>query len=258
MKDKKPAHRPTRHFPNATRIICQPESKSCPYCKSRLKSTGSLYINKEVQPLTGSVNVRAYGYACYNPDCFATAARYHATRELWKISLPNGTYGLDVIAYIGWQHDREHRQFLEIQQQLLGSGIIISPRHVGRLYRQYLSLVASLNQQMINRLTESAKIHGGLIWSVDALQPDQDGTQLYLLYEVLSKTPVSAAWINKRNHVHLRGWLEPISQLALPILATISDGEPALMGVLRELWSKCPHQMSPRGRRSALPYSFLR
>jgi hypothetical protein len=68
---------------------------------------------------------------------------------------------------------------------------------VGRLYRQYLALLAGLTASIVATLQETEAKYGGLIWALDGLQPDQDGTQLYVLYEILSHTPVAAAWISR-------------------------------------------------------------
>jgi hypothetical protein len=51
------------------------------------------------------------------------------------ISLPHSTYGLDVLAFIGWQHEHEHKQLVEIQRQLNARGVLVNERNVGKLYR---------------------------------------------------------------------------------------------------------------------------
>jgi len=243
MKGTRPAHRPKRQFSSAKRQLCQPELKTCPHCGGQLKSTRTLYINKDVQTLDGVVNVRAYGYYCSNPNCPHPEERYHAVKQVLHISLPFGTYGLDVIAFIGWQREREHRQFAEIQGRLSSRGVAISERHVGRLYRQYLALLAGLTEQITATLKETEEEYGGVIWALDGLQPDQDGTQLYVLYEVLSQTPGGAAWFDKRDAARLQTWLEPYGQLDLTVLATLSDGEEAEITAMKAVWSGVVHQM---------------
>lgn len=141
---KNPAHRLKREYKNVVGRVCQPELTSCPDCREKLYSTGSLYINKMVQTLEGVVNVRAYGYKCQAEICLEKNVSYRAVKEVLRISLPNSTYGLDVIAYIGWQHDRKYRQFTEIGVELGEKGIEISDRNVSRLYDQYLALLAGL------------------------------------------------------------------------------------------------------------------
>jgi hypothetical protein len=208
-----------------------------------LQSTHNLHIDKIVQTLTGRVNVRAYGYRCSNPTCPHPEERYHAGKEVLRISLPFGTYGLDVLAFIGWQREREHRQLVEIQALLNERGIAISERHVGRLYRQYLALLAGLTDSIAATLKETEAKYGGVIWALDGLQPDQDGTQLYVLYEILSHTAVAAAWLDKRDALHLQAWLAAYGQLGLRVLATLSDGEGAEIKALKATWPGVAHQL---------------
>ena len=242
-KTSQAAHRPGRRFPNAKRAVFQPEVTECPYCKSKLKSTGHISIDREVQTMDGALNVRAYSWRCRNSDCPCPDVRYRARRQLWKVSLPKFGYGLDVVAHIGWQRDQKYRQYSEIQRDLGSRGIIISERHVGRLYRKYLSLLGGLDNQRLQRLKQVNQIHGGVVWALDALQPDQDGTQLYVLYEAISETTVAAAWLDKRNSDHLIGWLKPYTDLKLTVLATRILGEEAEIKALKTLWSNSPHQM---------------
>jgi hypothetical protein len=48
---------------------------------------------------------------------------------------------MDVIAFVGIQRDREHKQFAEIQGLLNERGVAINDWSVGRLYRLFLALV---------------------------------------------------------------------------------------------------------------------
>ena len=121
--------------------------------------------------MDGGVNVRAYSWRCTAEDCPCPDVRYRAQGELWRISLQKFAYGLDVVTYIGWQRDQNFRQFGEIQLDLQSRGIEISERHVGRLYRQYLSLLGGLNDQRLNELKKINSLHGGVVWALHALQP---------------------------------------------------------------------------------------
>ena len=237
------AHRPSRRFPDAPRKILQPEVKECPYCGHKLKSTGNLYINREVQTMSGPLNVRAYGWCCGAETCSHPLVRYRARRSLWRISLPKCGYGLDVVAHIGWERDKNFRQFSEIQLDLQSRGIYISERHVGRLYRQYLSLLGGMTDLRLSELKGVNQSHGGIVLALDGLQPDKDGTTLYVLYEAISETTIAAAWIDKRDAEHLINWLKPYSELDLTVLATLSDGEDAEIAALKSLWKNSPHQM---------------
>jgi hypothetical protein len=152
------------------------------------------------------------------------------------LSLPHSTYGLDVLAYIGWQHEHEHRQLVEIQGLLHGRGILANEPTIGKLYRQFLALLAGMDAQREARLARTAEEHGGLIWALDALQPEGHGTLLYVLYEVLGQTPVAAIQLEGASSEELTQWLP------YTVLATVSDGEKAVMAALEQCWPQAAHQ----------------
>ena len=117
--------RPKRHDPSAERLTYTCELECCPQCGERLSSVGcSTHSNKTVQTLAGKFYVVAYSRVCQNPECDAYGTHFHAGGHL-QISPPYSTYGLDVIAFIGVKHEREHKQFTEIRALLNGQGVAI-------------------------------------------------------------------------------------------------------------------------------------
>jgi len=242
MSSKRPAHRPTRIYPEAERRLLRPDSEQCPHCGGRLLNSGTLYLHKYIQTLEGPVEVRAYGWRCAHPACPHPEARYYARATALRLSLPFGTYGVDVLAWIGWQRDYEHRALVEIHRQLNARGIEISERHVGRLYRDYLALVGGLTHEIQQRLTATVQRDGGLIWAVDALQPEAGAPLFYVLYEIRSQTAVAGIWLEQRDQAHLAAWLARFAHAAWPVSATLSDGEGALVGALKQVWPEAPHQ----------------
>jgi len=238
---KHPRHRPRRSFPNAKRIIMECELNECIHCGSPLSPRRPWHMKKTVQTMNGPVFVAGKSKECVNPLCRHYGMHYYASRVL-LISLPYSTYGLDVLAFIGWQHEHEHRQLVEIQRELNRRGILVNERTVGKLYRQFLALLGGLSEQIEERLAATVAEYGGLIWAIDALQPEGHGSLLYVLYEVLGETPVAAIQLEQPTEARLREWLKPYQALSFPVLATLSDGEKAVIGVLKGCWPDAPHQ----------------
>ena len=114
---KRLAHRPQRSFPDAERVIIECELETCIHCGGVLAPSGTWHMRKYVQTLNGPLFVAGKSKKCDTPDCSHRNHHYHASGAL-RISLPQSTYGLDVMAFIGWQHEHEHKQFVEIQEQL--------------------------------------------------------------------------------------------------------------------------------------------
>ena len=83
--------------------------------------------------------------------------------------------------------------------------------------------------------------HGGLIWAIDALQPEGSDPPLYVLYEVLSNTPIGAVQERNPTAERLQAWLQPYTQLPFAVLATLSDGEKAVVAALKTTWPAAPH-----------------
>lgn len=238
---KQPRHRPQRSYPDAERVIVECELEGCVHCGGVLVSSGTWHARKYVQTLNGPLFVAGKSKKCSAPNCSHQGHHYHASRVL-RISLPQSTYGLDVLAFIGWQHEREHKQLVEIHELLNRRGVEVSERHVARLYRQFLALLGGMNETVKRRLDEVAKEHSGLIWGIDALQPEGCGTLLYVLYEVLSGTPVAGAQLDHPTEDELAAWLKPYQELPYAVLATLSDGEKAIIAVLERCWPDAPRQ----------------
>lgn len=238
---KQPSHRPRRSFPNAKRVIVECDLEECVHCRQPLEPSRTWHMRKYVQAMDEPLFVAGKSKKCGNPDCRHFGKHYHASGVL-RIALPYSTYGLDVLAFIGWQHEHEHKQFVEIQQKLNQRGVIVNERNVGKLYRQFLALLGGMNERIEKRLEEVAEEHGGLIWALDALQPEGHGTLLYVLYEVLSGTPVAALQSDHPTTDELVEWLQPYRELPFAVLATLSDGEDTIIAALKTCWPEAPHQ----------------
>lgn len=238
---KRSRHRPRRSFPKARRITVECELERCVHCGELLKPRRPWVVRKTVQTLQGPVFLVGKSKRCANAACSHAGKHYYASGVL-LISLPYSTYGLDVLAFIGWQHEHEHRQLVEIQRMLNARGILINERTVGKLYRQFLALLGAMSEQTEARLAGTAAEHGGLVWGIDALQPEGSGTLLYVLYEVLGRTPVAAIQIRGATVEELCQWLKPYQELPYAVLATLSDGEKAIIAALEQCWPQSPRQ----------------
>ena len=231
---KQPRHRPKRNFEDAKRVILDCDFDNCPHCGKQLKARNTWHMRKTVQTMKGPWYVAGRTKECSNPECTHTGAHYYASRVL-LISLPKSTYGLDVLAFIGWQHEREHRQLVEIQRELNRRGILVNERNVGKLYRQFLALLGAMSEDTQRKLEATVEKHGGLIFGLDALQPEGYGSLLYVLYEALSGTPVGAVQMEAATAEKLCEWLQEYQ--AYPVLATLSDGEETIIAALKKTWT---------------------
>ncbi len=206
--EKQARHRPSRQFPDARRLIIACDRDTGLHCGQTLTPRNTWYVKKYVQTLDGPVFVAGKSKRCVNPACPHPGATYYASGVV-SISLPYSTYGLDVLAFIGWRHAHDQCQLVEIQRELQQQGLLSNERTVGKLYRQFLALLGGVTTQYQQRLETAVQQHGGLIWAIDALQPEGSDPPLYVLYEVLSHTPIAALQERNPTAERLQAWLEP-------------------------------------------------
>jgi hypothetical protein len=237
--EKRPRHRIERRYPEAKRQIFVSELETCVHCGTELKLRPNWHMRKTIQTMQGPLFLAGRAKMCTNAECSHSGTRYYAGQVL-LLSLPDSTYGLDVLAYIGWQHEHDQRQLVEIQRELNQKGIEVNERNVGKLYRQYLALLGATSEVKRKKLDAIVEKHGGLIFGVDALQPEGHGSLLYVLYEILSGTVVSAIQLEPPNEQALTDWLKTYQ--GYPVLASVSDGEERIIAALRAVWPNAPRQ----------------
>jgi hypothetical protein len=63
-----------------------------------------------------------------------------------------------------------------------------------------------------------------------------------VLYEVLSGTPVAGIQLDHATAEELGEWLAPYQALPYAVLATLSDGEKAIISALKRCWPDAPRQ----------------
>ena len=214
----------------------QPEFDHCLLCGEKLRSHRHLNWRKPIQMLTGNAFVTSRGrYCSCQPELTYLSA------EAAHLSLPRSTYGLDVLVHIGYLRDYEQKTYAQIHADL-PTHIRISERHVSHLYREYLALLACAEQLDVDQLLAAAAKYGGLIISVDALQPEGGQPQLWVVREVLTGTLLAAGWLPRVDDGTIANFMVPVKALNLPVLATVSDKQRSLINALEEVWSGLPHQ----------------
>lgn len=214
----------------------RPEFEHCLLCGEKLKSRRYLNWRKVIQMLDETAYVTSRGRYCpQHPQItYLSAKAAH-------LSLPHSTYGLDVLVHIGYQRDYRRMTFARIRETL-PAHIRVSERHLPNLYQAYLALLACAERLDVDRLKAAAAEYGGLILSVDGLEPEGGQPQLWVAREVLTDTLLAAGWLPQVDEPTLTAFLAPVKALDLPWLATVSDKQSALINALDATWSHLPHQ----------------
>ncbi len=233
-----------KHLTADERIVYNCELDVCPTCGQTLRPCGHYTFAKTVQHLDRVAYVASRPKECRNPTCPQVGTRYPSARAQ-TVALPHGTYGLDVIAQIGWWRDWEHLSGGEIYARLAPQ-VQISRRQVDLLLQQYRTLLACNARLERDRLAQAAQAHGGLILSLDGLEPEGAHEQLWVVREVLTDSILAVGWVPRVTTDSLvsllapvQGWLQAASW---PVQATVSDRQIPLRMALERVWPDVPHQ----------------
>lgn len=231
----------SKHLQVQGRYIYNPEIRDCPDCGQRLRARPYYEWRKRVQQLSGTVWVISQARVCDNPKCDHQGAVYKSAAAQ-MVTLPKCTYGLDVIAQIGWWRDRDHLNRAQIHERLRDYGIELCERQVDHLYARYQVLVGCAERLEVERLSQVTQERGGLIIGLDGLAPEGAAEQLWVVREVQTELILAVAWLAPVNHHTLAALLKPVVGLGFPILATLSDKQGCVKKALAEVLPQKPHQ----------------
>src|SRR5919197_5912666 len=234
--------KPRRAFGPLPHIRYRPELTHCPHCGTRLVVSHPVW-RKPIQSLRGIEHVTSLGFRCANPACAFPRTVYRSARAEAR-QVRNSGYGLDVVAHIGHWRFGQHRTREEIWRHLEAeTPVRISERHVQNLLEVYLALLRASQQDLGARLAPTVEEHGGLIVSLDGLQPEQGNEQLWVVREVLSGTVLGAANLQQATAPMLAPLLRPIRATGLPVLGVISDAQESIRVAVAEVFPGVPHQL---------------
>ena len=230
-----------RQFVALPHVRYRPELTTCPHCGAKLVYSHAVWA-KPIQFIERIEYVSNLGFRCENPECpFARAVYRSAQAEARQVK--GSGYGLDVVARIGYLRFSQHRTRQEIWSELHDqTPIQITERHVQNLLEIYLSLLRASQQEPGERLAGVVSEHGGIILSLDGLQPEQGNEQLWMVREVFSGEVLGAANLQQASAPILEGLLRPIRESALPVLGVISDAQESIRLAVAKVFPGVPHQ----------------
>jgi hypothetical protein len=221
-------------------IRLEPLDELCRGCTRRLWV--AYHRTRTVATLDGLVRLRLVIRRCANPEC-EFYRHSHQPEEEGAFALPQGEFGLDVIALVGALRHAHHRSVPEIHRELLGRGVGVSERTVTNLLDRYEELVA-LRLTDRDRLKEKLWAQGRVVIALDGLQPDVGHEVLWVVRECLSGEVLLARSLLSATEESLVGLLgEVLEGLEVPVVGVISDGQHPIRRAVRRVFPEVPHQL---------------
>ena len=227
--------------PEATsELRLEPLDGRCRLCEGRLWVA---YHNaRTVTTLEGLVRLRLVVRRCVNREC-ELYQESHRPEQEGAFALPQGEFGLDVIALVGTLRYAEHRSIPEIHRHLVARGVALCERTVTNLLERYDELLAvSLtdNQRLRQLLAKQQRV----LLALDGLQPDVGHEVLWVLRDCLSGEVLLAKSLLSARQADLAALLATVRDaLSVPIAGVVSDGQQSIRKAVVQALPEVPHQL---------------
>ncbi len=227
--------------------VLSPLREQCGACGQRLWV--AYHHHRTVVRLDGLWRLTLRVRQCVNAAC----PQYHRAvvpEEAGAWALPQGEFGLDVIAFIGQLRAREQRSVPQLHQLLRERGVEIAERSVTVLLHRYEELVALRLGDPV-RLRQRLAGQGGVLLALDGLQPDVGHEVLWVLRDVVSGEVLLARSLLGATAEDLAPLLEEVHTVltgeraedAVPIRGVISDGQVSIRHAVARVLPGVPHQL---------------
>src|SRR6266498_4192931 len=233
-------------YSQLTKRILRAELTTCLTCGARLRRYATL-SERTVITLDGPIHVTHCGYRCPDSTC-PTHPRSYRSAAADALALPGFTFGLDCVILVGQlrlahQHtlDQAHQA---LQARLTPFDLTISRRETLYLFEAYCTLIRAA-QEIATDSAWHDQVHanGGLILSIDGIQPDKGNETVYLVRDVLTGRLLAAENVRVSDTETIKRLLAPLVALDLPVLGAVSDAQESLLQAIASLWPAIPHQI---------------
>jgi hypothetical protein len=242
--------RHSRSYPNVSRRWYRPVEHECLECHRTLREAVAV-SRRTVITLAGVIKLNHAGYRCPDPQCVGHQRTYRSV-EADALALPHFTYGLDIVLLVGRLRLRGHQTVDEIHQELLRRleplGVKIARREILYLFEAYCTLLrASSEAKDDQQWLAQVKKNGGIIVSVDGIQPEKGNETVYLVRDALTGRVLAAENVTSSETAVIKALLAPVVALEVErkvkVLGTITDAQESELQAVEQLWPKVPHQV---------------
>lgn len=235
-----------RSYVTVMRRWYRPIEHECSHCHRTLRQATTL-SKRTVITLGGVIRLIHAGYRCPDVHC-AGHRRTYRSGEADALALPGFTFGLDLVLLVGRLRLSQHQTVDEVHQELLRRleplGVSIARREILYLFEAYCTLLRSSSEAGDDQqwLAQVEK-HGGIIVSVDGIQPEKGFDQVYLVRDALTGGVLCAENVTSSETAVMKTLLAPIVALGVKVLGTITDAQESEVQAVEHLWPEVPHQV---------------
>jgi hypothetical protein len=123
-------------------------------------------------------------------------------------------------------------------------GVKIARREILYLFEAYCTLLRASSEAKDDvEWLAQVKKNGGIIVSVDGIQPEKGNETVYLVRDALTGRVLAAENVTSSETAVMKALLAPVVALGVKVLGTISDAQESELKAVEELWPHVPHQV---------------
>jgi hypothetical protein len=202
---------------------------------------------RTVITLGGVLRLIHAGYRCPDAQC-AGHRRVYRSVEADALALPRFTFGLDIVLLVGRLRLSQHQTVDEVHQELVKRlepfGVSIARREILYLFEAYCTLLrASSEAKDDQQWLAQVEKNGGIIVSVDGIQPEKGNETVYLVRDALTGRVLCAENVTSSETTVMKALLAPVVALGVKVLGTITDAQESELHAVEQLWPDVPHQV---------------
>jgi hypothetical protein len=236
----------SRSSANVMRRCYRPVERTCPECHRTLRQAMTL-SKRTVIRLDGVIRLIHAGYRCPDVDCPGHQRTYRSPAAD-ALALPGFSYGLDIVLLVGRLRLGKHQTVDEVHQELLERlaplGVRISRREILYLFEASCTLLrASSEVKDDQEWLAQVKQNGGIIVSVDGIQPEKGNETVYVVRDALTGRVLTAEQVTSSETAVMKALLAPVVALGGQVLGTITDAQESELQAVEQLWPDVPHQV---------------
>jgi hypothetical protein len=236
----------SRSYPQVMRRWYRPVEHACAECGRTLREVKTL-SKRIVVTLAGVIKVTHAGYRCPDAQCPGYQRTYRSVAAD-ALALPGFTYGLDIVLLVGRLHLGKHQTVDEVHEELLERlaplGVRISRREILYLFEAYCTLLRASSEVKDDvEWLAQVKKNGGIIVSVDGIQPEKGNETVYVVRDALTGRVLAAEQVTSSETEVMKALLAPVVALEVKVLGTITDAQESELKAVEALWPEVPHQV---------------
>jgi hypothetical protein len=240
----------SRSYPKVIRRWYRPLEHTCPQCHGTLREAVAVSRRTGIT-LDGIIKLNHAGYRCPDVECPGHQRTYRSP-VADALALPYFTFGLDIVLLVGRLHLGKHQTVDEMHEELLERlaplGVRISRREILYLFEAYCTLLrASSEAKEDQPWLAQVKKNGGIIVSVDGIQPEKGNETVYVVRDALTGRVLVAEQVTSSETEVMKALLAPVVALEVErkvkVQGTITDAQESELQAVEQLWPKVPHQV---------------